>query len=200
MDDIKLMSRLPVDTDEDGVEDYLDNCPLVSNTSQLDTDNDGQGDACDLDDDNDGLSDTLEVSIGTNTLLMDSDGDTISDFDEVNYGGDASVYTPGVDINPLVVDSDGDGFNDNVEIGIGSNPLDVLSIPADGDINGDDTVNVVDLLLATQMALGLKTPTADELIRGDVAPLNNGTPSPNGEFNTGDLVVIQRKVLGLVNF
>ena len=31
-----------------------DNCPLVSNADQLDTDSDGTGDACDTDDDGDG--------------------------------------------------------------------------------------------------------------------------------------------------
>ena len=35
----------------------LDNCPLVSNADQLDTDSDGTGDACDTDDDGDGTDD-----------------------------------------------------------------------------------------------------------------------------------------------
>lgn len=184
----------PPDFDTDGIQDALDNCPLDANASQLDSDNDGAGDVCDPDDDNDGLTDILELSIGTNTLLADSDGDNISDFDEVNYGGNASMYTPGVDLNPLAADSDADGFNDDVEIGAGSNPLDTLSIPADGDINNDGSVNVADLLLATQIALGLKTPTANELLRGDIAPLNNGIPDPDNVFNTADLILIQRKV------
>ena len=34
------------DTDMDGIEDFCDNCPNISNPNQLDTDMDGVGDAC----------------------------------------------------------------------------------------------------------------------------------------------------------
>lgn len=190
----------PPDFDSDGIIDALDNCPLLANANQLDTDNDGPGDVCDADDDNDGLSDVFENSIGTSPLLVDSDGDTLSDFDEVNYDGNANLYTPGLDLNPLLMDTDNDGFNDDIELIAGSNPLDILSTPADGDINQDGSVNTIDLLLATQIALGLKTPTANEMLHGDVAPLNTGVPDPDGMFNAADLLLIQRKVFGLVSF
>ena len=52
----------PTDTDSDGVEDTIDNCPLVSNANQSNFDNDTQGDACDSDDDNDGIADSQENS------------------------------------------------------------------------------------------------------------------------------------------
>jgi hypothetical protein len=181
----------PPDFDGDGIQDALDNCPLDANANQLDTDNDGAGDVCDLDDDNDGLSDLDEINIhGTNPLLVDTDGDNLTDGAEVNIHG----------TNPLNEDSDMDGFNDDVEINAGTNPLDSLSFPADGDINNDGSVNVVDLMLATQIALGLKTPTADEMLHGDVAPLIAGLPTPDNDINAADLVVIQRKVFGLISF
>lgn len=53
------------DLDGDGVVKYADNCQLVRNPAQLDTDVDAQGDACDEDDDNDGLSDIADASLGT---------------------------------------------------------------------------------------------------------------------------------------
>ncbi|NJO17793.1 MAG: hypothetical protein HC877_19300 [Thioploca sp.] len=35
------------DSDDDGIEDKIDNCPLVANPDQIDSDNDGKGDVCD---------------------------------------------------------------------------------------------------------------------------------------------------------
>jgi hypothetical protein len=44
-----LVCRLSApDQDSDGVPDAVDNCPTISNASQVDTDGDGRGDACDL--------------------------------------------------------------------------------------------------------------------------------------------------------
>ena len=48
------------DSDTDGINDDIDNCSLTSNADQLDTDADGDGDACDSDDDNDGILDDLD--------------------------------------------------------------------------------------------------------------------------------------------
>ncbi len=36
----------PVDTDQDGITDDVDNCPDVANPDQMDTDGNGIGDAC----------------------------------------------------------------------------------------------------------------------------------------------------------
>jgi hypothetical protein len=42
----------------------VDNCPNVPNNDQIDTDDDGLGDACDPDDDNDGMTDEWELAHG----------------------------------------------------------------------------------------------------------------------------------------
>lgn len=67
------------DRDNDNVADNVDNCPDTSNTDQLNTDNDTQGNACDSDDDNDTISDVDEISRGTNPLKADSDDDGVPD-------------------------------------------------------------------------------------------------------------------------
>merc|ERR1719317_581626 len=46
-----------LDKDGDEIEDLQDNCPLVPNPDQINTDNDEQGDACDDDDDGDNVLD-----------------------------------------------------------------------------------------------------------------------------------------------
>lgn len=67
------------DRDGDTIADDADNCPDISNTDQLNTDNDAQGNACDADDDNDTISDVDEISRGTNPLKADSDDDGVAD-------------------------------------------------------------------------------------------------------------------------
>ena len=55
----------------------MDNCPLTSNASQLDTDSDSQGNACDTDDDNDTIldaSDNCPLTANASQLDTDSDG------------------------------------------------------------------------------------------------------------------------------
>ena len=68
------------DDDNDGILDVDDNCPLVGNANQTDTDGDGLGDACDTDDDNDGILDTEDnCPLVANPNQEDADGDGIGD-------------------------------------------------------------------------------------------------------------------------
>ncbi len=111
------------DDDNDGVGDSLDDCPTgeTSWTSNSSSDNDGDG--CqddsneDTDDDNDGLADDDAREVQTNSnnvscsLLVDCDGDTIRDEDEV---------TANCVIKP---DCDNDGTQDDTDIDIDGNGL-----------------------------------------------------------------------------
>jgi hypothetical protein len=79
----------------------------------------------------------------------------------------------------------------------------IVAAPAfmpDGDLNSDGAVNAADVLLAMRIATGDLTPTAEQLVRGDVAPLVSGSPAPDGQINAGDVLLIQRKALGEIIF
>ena len=64
------------------------------------------------DPDHDGLTNLQEFLLGTDPHNPDTDGDGLSDGDEVN------IYHT----NPLVADTDGDGIPDGVEIATGTDP------------------------------------------------------------------------------
>jgi hypothetical protein len=84
---------------------------------------------------------------------------------------------------------------------LGSLEIVPLSAAADGDLNGDGLVDSVDVLIGERILSGqLPMPTGAQMQHGDVAPLVNGVPAPNGVFDLADVLVIQRKALGQVNF
>jgi choice-of-anchor B domain-containing protein len=74
------VERPNTDIDGDTVLNALDNCPAIINTAQLDSDNDGFGDACDDDDDNDGILDENDnCPLLANPDQEDADDDGFGD-------------------------------------------------------------------------------------------------------------------------
>jgi hypothetical protein len=69
-----------------------------------------------------------------------------------------------------------------------------------GDLNNDGSVDVADYILASQIVLNASPPNAVQFYALDIAPLNDGLPNPDGNLNTADLLLLERKILGLVNF
>lgn len=110
------------DTDKDGLSDYVEAEYSFTSIRNEDTDNDGLSDYFEFvvmgsdpntadntandDDDQDGLTNKAEAEHNTDPFTADTDGDGISDGDEVN------VYHT----DPLNEDTDGDGLTDGEEI------------------------------------------------------------------------------------
>lgn len=82
-----------------------------------------------------------------------------------------------------------------------SSGLGAPDVAADGDINQDGTVDAADVLLGYRL-LGGNLPALPPtwLQHADVAPLAAGQPASDGMFTAGDLLLIQRKALGLTGF
>ena len=96
-----ICDLLDEDVDNDGYLDTVDVFPYNPN-EWYDNDMDGIGDNADPDDDNDLLSDDLELSIGTDPMNPDTDGDGhLDSVDDLPL--DSSEWQ----------DSDGDGTGDN---------------------------------------------------------------------------------------
>ncbi len=171
---INILTNSSNDYDSDGVTEYDDNCPGVSNTTQTDGDGDGVGDACDLcpglsdpdqfDGDGDQAGDVCDNCLTVanpgqenfdgdaegDACDTDDDNDTLPDVYETNTGVFVSPTDTGS--NPLDADTDDDGFDDGVEVAAGTDPNKASSnpdtIPALGPFGRALLVLMLILLLA----------------------------------------------------
>ncbi|MCC7022440.1 MAG: hypothetical protein IT338_06415 [Thermomicrobiales bacterium] len=138
------------DTDGDGLTD-ADEAQLGTDPTLADTDGDGIGDGeevaagtdpltpnsapaaptaaapttaapSDIDADGDNLTDAAEAQLGTDPHNPDTDGDGLSDFDEVGFDPTTATGT-----SPTNWDTDGDGVGDGDEIANGTDPTDPAS-------------------------------------------------------------------------
>ena len=111
-----------VDTDADGYGDACDSFPLDA-SENTDSDGDGIGDNADTDDDNDNWSDTIELACGTSPTdsadkPIDSDND--GDPDCLDPDDDNDGYLDTEDLFPFDdqewADNDLDGIGDNADM------------------------------------------------------------------------------------
>ena len=107
-----------LDFDGDTIPTY-DNCPWDANSDQIDTDDDGHGDACDPDDDGDRIDDTDDnCLLELNTDQADFDDDAIGDVCDPDDDGDGIDDTDDnclLEFNPDQADFDDDGHGDTCD-------------------------------------------------------------------------------------
>nr|WP_245403324.1 thrombospondin type 3 repeat-containing protein [Lactococcus carnosus] len=99
------------DSDGDGLSDGVEYNQTLTDPTKADTDGNGINDG-DEDSDGDGLSNLEEIKNGTDPAKPDSDDDGLADLKEKQLGTD-----------PLNPDTDGDGLSDGDEVRFGLDPL-----------------------------------------------------------------------------
>ena len=79
-------------------------------------------------------------------------------------------------------------------------PVRTLGAGPSGDMDGDGLVTVADALLALRVAVNPTLMDPKYLVNGDVAPLVNGVPHPDGIIDVSDALLILKKVVGLLSW
>ena len=152
---LNQLDPLNWDTDEDGLPDGWE---IANNLNALDNGSINPDNGPDGDPDGDGVDNIYEFWDGGNPRLSDTDGDGLSDSDELyvyltslgNADTDSDGLTDRDEVviyltNPLLSDTDEDGMKDGWEITYQFDPLS----PADGifDTDGDFLSNASEALL-----------------------------------------------------
>lgn len=128
------------DSDGDGIDDILDNCPSTANPGQEDWNFDGIGDAC-QDFDGDGVGDDTDNCPGVaNAGQEDGDSDGIGDACDNDRDGDGVANTS-------------DNCPDTPNAGQSDIDADGLGDACDDDMDGDNWPNTAETSLTTDPAI-----------------------------------------------
>ena len=149
------------DTDGDGLSDGIEVYKTYTDPLRVDTDNNGINDG-DEDYDKDKLTNIEEKNYGTDYDHVDTDFDSISDYDEIN-GVKTKDGLKTYKTNPLSDDTDGDGLRDDTELKLNLNPLN------SGDANTKVKQTINKSVLPKELTIESSTPISftGELI-GDI--------------------------------
>ena len=207
-----------VDSDDDGISDSEEDSdgdqianaqeilagldPSDAADAELDADADGLNNRDELlvhgtnindaDTDNDSLTDGLEIALGLDPTLTDSDANGVDDALEDSDGdGLSNQQELLLGIDPSQADTDGDGLSDGLEVELGLNP-DAVDSNGNGVNDGDedsdaDGLTNIDELLIHQSNPNQFDSDGDGL--GDGSEVTLGLDPTNGDSDgdgTGD--------------
>ena len=121
------------DSDGDGLNDNVDNCPNVANADQANSDSDALGNACDPDDDNDTVADGSDnCQFVANLGQANNDGDALGD--ACDPDDDNDTVADGSDNCQFAANSDQEN-HDGDALGDACDPDDDNDTVADGSDN-----------------------------------------------------------------
>jgi hypothetical protein len=132
------------------------------------------------------LSGTVEA--GINPVISVSTGASVSSLTKDGTAWSAQLSLLEVGANNITVTA-----TDNT--GNVTTATATVFMLSDGIFNGTRTPDISDAIKALRIAVGLITPTADDLLHGDVAPLG----VPDGKIDLADVILIMRNVVGSIN-
>lgn len=66
-----------------------------------------------------------------------------------------------------------------------------------GNVTGSGKVEIKDAAALLRLTLSLDVATPDHMLRGDVAPVVNGVPKPDGTLDVFDVIYVLEKIVGL---
>lgn len=148
-----------LDSDADGIPNLNDNCPLIANANQTDSDSDGIGDACETDADADGFNETEDCNDNNPTIYPGAMEISYDGIDQNCDGSDATIVVTKAEYIPakdkLVIEATSElGISANLSVdgiasmkwnrrlelwslsqkGVGGNPGTVVIIGVEGFI------------------------------------------------------------------
>jgi hypothetical protein len=148
---------------------------------------------------------SLDVLANDSDLDLPADSLTIVAVGATSAGGTVTYQGTTLQYTPVAGFAGTESFTYTIQdtAGVSSRTVVTVSVAngdATGDLTGDGLVDVRDVLRGYRILTNAAVPDSNEVLRGDVAPLSNGVPLPDGFFNLGDLLIINNKALGHIDF
>jgi hypothetical protein len=151
--------------------------------------------------------DPLPAVTNKTSLLVSGTKETAATTVEVKVNNGAAIPATATSATTWNAQISGFAGGANTITAIGTDPAGSVTLTttltvifSDGKLGAAGPVGVADAVKALRIAVGLITATADDMLHGDVAPLVNGVPAPDGRIDVSDAMLVLKKAVGLVSF